>query len=716
MAKKILCNVFLLISLWVSFVYAAKPVNIHYDGEDHPYTGPEVTLRLREETFVASEEMMPPIILQNRTLVPVREVFETLGGKVEWTESEKKIEITFGEKTITLWINQTEAEVDGKTIAIDVPAMLINSKTMVPVRFISEQANLQVEWDPATNTVSISDEPVKLKQIEVTKINDANCLVLTAEKAITGYKYYLLGDTLPHRLVLDVENSIFDFSTQTQTIDNDWLSSVRFGEQENHVNRIVLDLKEEPENYVAVLSQDKTKLYLALASEVLIPGEVEVDPPESGDEQVPSFSGDDPIEVTSGDKEPDSQPPQPQDDEETDPKVTITAVKYSTIAKCIRISYEGDITYQDSFLTNPNRIVIDIASAKLDTSGPKEISPKGSLITKVRFSQYEKNTVRIVLDVSEKVDYQVEKRKTDLQVSVSQPTYQNITYKVNSSNAQITLYGVDKEDLTVNDSSTSGRYTIRYSKSDFDPGKGEIQAEDDYVKTITISSTRIVVDGQDNVTYSMKQSGKNVIITIRDKTKVNTSSSQRVILLDAGHGGNDPGANNGDHYEKTYNLAVLLKLKDLLEEEGYVVYTTREEDVTLTVDDRVTLATEDYPKADLYVSIHHNSIANKQYSGTLVMYCGRDTSEYGITNKRFAEIVLDELVSKLNTVNRGFIVVKETDTSKRVLTEVPMPSILCEIAFVSNDEELERIQTESFQQAAAEAIKEGIQKALEEME
>jgi N-acetylmuramoyl-L-alanine amidase len=187
------------------------------------------------------------------------------------------------------------------------------------------------------------------------------------------------------------------------------------------------------------------------------------------------------------------------------------------------------------------------------------------------------------------------------------------------------------------------------------------------------------------------------------------------IVVDAGHGGNDPGAMNGDDKEKTYNLKILLKLKEMLEDAGYTVYATRTSDVTLTVNDRVYLATKDYPEASLYVSIHNNSLDNKNYSGTLIMYCSRDTSSYGITNKEFATYVLNELVDKLNTVNRGFIEVKEDDTSKRVLTEVHMPSILCEVSFISNDDELARLKTDRFQTLAAEGIFEGIQKALNKM-
>ncbi len=153
--KKLLI-VFALITsiLLASFSMAFQ---IEYNGKTEEYTGSTITLVLNGNTFTPSEGQMPPIIIESRTLVPVREVFEALGGQVGWEDATKKVTITFGAKTIELVINSTTAVIDGESKELDVPAMIINNKTMVPVRFISENGGLKVDWDDATKTVSVSD-------------------------------------------------------------------------------------------------------------------------------------------------------------------------------------------------------------------------------------------------------------------------------------------------------------------------------------------------------------------------------------------------------------------------------------------------------------------------------------------------------------------------------------------------------------------------------
>ncbi len=130
-------------------------LDLTYGGQTRPYTGPDVTLMLNEEKFVPTAEQMPPIILENRTLVPVREVFEKLGGTVEWIAENKLVIVRFGEKTIELTVDQKEAVVNGQVVTLDVPAKIINNKTLVPVRFISEKAGLDVQWDGETHTVTV---------------------------------------------------------------------------------------------------------------------------------------------------------------------------------------------------------------------------------------------------------------------------------------------------------------------------------------------------------------------------------------------------------------------------------------------------------------------------------------------------------------------------------------------------------------------------------
>ena len=762
-------NIYLFLVMLILIMFpmcSFASMEIFYDGALREYTGPQVTLLLNDIKFEVSEGLMPPIILENRTLVPVREVFETLGGKVEWHESERAVEVELQEKKVKLWIDKYTALVDEKEIELDVPAKIVSSKTMVPARFISEKCGLSVGWDNETKTVSINKKlPIaQINSVEYKKVNGVNCVVVEANSEISGYKYFSLSE--PDRLILDVENSKFIDETKTQDINDDTVSSMRFGKQENNVNRIVLDLFKKLEDYIVVQSEDKKVLYLALDEKLELVDETKKD------ENTETENKTDDTEIKTEDnketennnqdenktdnkQEGQSQTDNKQDEsnktdeenqedikEDSTPELEnpndsvtddetnendnkeqetevieydaiINAIKYNSTSNRTRVMFEGEIEeYKEFFLEDPKRLVVDIYNAKLELEGPNIITLKNKAIKEIEIAQYEKDIVRVVFDLTVGIKYKIKERTDELQIDIEAPTYRNVEYKEFNNKAELTLYDVDIDDLEFKKNKSKNTYTISYSSSDFNAGSGTINTADDYTKKIAITKTKITITDKGKTSYVTKQSGKNVIVTMTKANKTN----DKIILLDAGHGGNDPGSHNGKYYEKDFNLAIMLKLKEMLEDADYTVYATREKDVTLTVNDRVELATEDYPEAALYVSVHNNSVENKNYSGTLVMYCPRDTSEYGITNKQFASYVLEELVDELGTINRGFIVVKETDTSKRVLTEVPMPSILCEVAFVSNDEEVRRLDTEEFQESAALAIFNGIEKALEDME
>ncbi|MBE7054372.1 MAG: hypothetical protein E7391_08935 [Ruminococcaceae bacterium] len=100
----------------------------------------------------------PPIIVEGRTLVPVRAIFEALGATVTWDDATKTATGVLGGTTVSLQINNTQAKVNGLDVTLDVPAQIVNSRTLVPVRFISESLGCKVDWDDATKTVIIEGE------------------------------------------------------------------------------------------------------------------------------------------------------------------------------------------------------------------------------------------------------------------------------------------------------------------------------------------------------------------------------------------------------------------------------------------------------------------------------------------------------------------------------------------------------------------------------
>lgn len=97
-----------------------------------------------------------PVNKEGRILVPMRAIFEAMGAEVAWERTEKKVTGTRGDVTIELVIGKQTAKINEEEKALDVPACIINGSTMVPIRFISESLNAEVEWQKDTKTVVIT--------------------------------------------------------------------------------------------------------------------------------------------------------------------------------------------------------------------------------------------------------------------------------------------------------------------------------------------------------------------------------------------------------------------------------------------------------------------------------------------------------------------------------------------------------------------------------
>lgn len=103
----------------------------------------------------------PPIIKNNRTLLPIRAIIESLGGTIGWDATEKKVTITLSSTNIELWIGKSTARVNGADKPIDstnpsVVPEIISGRTMLPVRFVTENLGASVGWDGATKTITIT--------------------------------------------------------------------------------------------------------------------------------------------------------------------------------------------------------------------------------------------------------------------------------------------------------------------------------------------------------------------------------------------------------------------------------------------------------------------------------------------------------------------------------------------------------------------------------
>lgn len=97
-----------------------------------------------------------PQIINGRTMVPMRKIFESLGATVEWDGSIKKITARRQDKTVIMHIDNNILSVNGNAITLDVPPQLVEGRTLVPVRAVAESFDIHVIWDEIYNNVVLS--------------------------------------------------------------------------------------------------------------------------------------------------------------------------------------------------------------------------------------------------------------------------------------------------------------------------------------------------------------------------------------------------------------------------------------------------------------------------------------------------------------------------------------------------------------------------------
>jgi competence protein ComEC len=119
-----------------------------------------ITPILASPTVFMNEKQLsfevPPVIENNRTLVPLRAIFEVLGAQVSWNGDTNTITAVKGDTTITLQIGNTIAYKNGQPLVLEVPPKTINNRTLVPLRFVSEALGAQVTWEEASQSIHIS--------------------------------------------------------------------------------------------------------------------------------------------------------------------------------------------------------------------------------------------------------------------------------------------------------------------------------------------------------------------------------------------------------------------------------------------------------------------------------------------------------------------------------------------------------------------------------
>jgi N-acetylmuramoyl-L-alanine amidase len=224
--------------------------------------------------------------------------------------------------------------------------------------------------------------------------------------------------------------------------------------------------------------------------------------------------------------------------------------------------------------------------------------------------------------------------------------------------------------------------------------------------------TRLTLDTTRIVGFTLNSDDNHLTLELRVPRNATGALADKVIVVDAGHGGAATGAPGvgfgGTVYEKDITLAIALKLRTALESCGAKVVMTRDHDVDVPLYDRPKLANEIH--ADLFISIHNDSNRTpNSASGSTTYYHASEPS-----SRALAMCVQDAVRAVTGLPSRGALSDEVLYTNGlAVLRASTMPAVLCEVAYINHAGDRKRLLDADFQLHVAEAICDGLRCYIE---
>lgn len=219
--------------------------------------------------FVDGEKIIcdvAPVIVNDRTLVPARALFESLGAVLSWNDSIKQATISHGQTEIKLTINSSTAYVNGAPSKLDAAPIIINSRTMMPVRFISQTFEYDVDWNDAERSVYITSKTnnnINITSVDVSNDSRNVYLKITFDKELEGHNTFTLNN--PTVLALDLYDCSYN-NSRTIEVNKGAVKKVRMANHEGFY-RIAVDMTENPD-YTFSTGSDKLSAVLTIKTDI----------------------------------------------------------------------------------------------------------------------------------------------------------------------------------------------------------------------------------------------------------------------------------------------------------------------------------------------------------------------------------------------------------------------------------------------------------------
>lgn len=394
----------------------------------------------------------------------------------------------------------------------------------------------------------------------------------------------------------------------------------------------------------------------------------------------------------------------------------------------LEISADKINQYNITKLEKPDRMVIDFEDMKV---APKfeRINLSSDFVTQIRTSQFQsdeivankKAIVRVVVDLKQKaiVKTEIVGNKMYMIFKKENTTYNGMSYFKGDGYSKISFNDITKYANQVMTGLEPSTLMVKLD-ANYPTTSQLVSFDDGYLIDMNYQekdgNKYAVLKLYGDVKYEANYQGKNLVMTFyREKPALRKVT----VVVDAGHGGLSNQRYNGHSgdsgaisphtglKEKDVNLAAALKLQQELEARGYNVIMTRSTDVYITLMERANIANQ--ANADVFISLHHNSIANPNVRGIMTLYCPTFESEIkSVDQYPLAKAIQDQLAAQLGAQDRG--VIKRPELV--VIRETKMPAVLVELGFLTNAREAQVVATDEYQRNAAKAIADGMEAYL----
>lgn len=693
-----------------SIASITAPLSLEYNNKKVSYTGTQGKVIIDGKTINLGK--MPSIIIDKTALVRAKQVFSASSIDADYKYNGKTGEITLtkDEREVILTVGSKIAYVDGKERVMDTAPLVVTnlevktSYVMVPGSFVASYLGYDYSWNASNGTSYLSlrefeedyDEeeqdgpelgvdPIpdrtelnwNIKEENKASYDKVNQMVnidsLSEDTDVSGYLYhierdtgfsglgerYILRGSLPFNkttfikenniLRLHMSNTFTSDTTYNYMINNSLVETVATKYQISDNSAYVeFLLKDKNAKYEAMLSDDKMIMYLTVYPNYL-------------------------QSVTTGVR---------------------GGVEF--------VEFTGMTPLSPIVSENGNHIILQFDYIANGVGDNFQDTPELNYINRVQMtSAPESNIISVLIETKNRAEFTLttEDNRVILNFLEQAPEEVNTDYDA---------YFKLPSGVTFNMIADEDRY---YKKQIAILIPGDYR---DFYNNMYLSSNNSMIQ---NIGVSYSNGNTEIILTTSKIQGYYVESSNggvgihignpkdmydRIVVLDAGHGGSDPGAvrslNGVTYYEKDINFSIIQKSKDYFNgpESSIKVYYSRYDDTKVPLYDRAAFAkTVD---ADLFISIHMNANTKTTPKGTEIYYTSKNkaVSSSGLDSKKFAQLVLDALPGMIGTNKRNIF-----DNNLVVTRESAVPAILIEVGFMSNQDDLELITQESLQDDVA---------------